>query len=232
MGTLPGGAIASRPLHFIWILDCSGSMGGSKNQALNYAVQEAIPAMQETASENPNAQVLVRVVTFSDGAKWHVSTPTPVADFTWSPIEAGGLTDMGKALCLVAEQLKIPPMTDRALPPVLVLMSDGQATDDFGTGLKNLMAEPWGKKAVRLAIAVGEDADLDALTRFIGRGEIAPLQANNSAVLVKYIRWASTAVLKSASSPPRRPTGTETAGSSNVAIPAPPPTDSSADDVW
>jgi uncharacterized protein YegL len=206
-------------------------MEGSKIESLNFAVHEAIPAMQETASENPNAQVLVRAVTFSDGAKWHMSTPTPVADFTWSDIEAGGLTDMGKALCLVAEQLKIPPMTDRALPPVLVLISDGQATDDFGTGLKNLMAEPWGKKAVRLAVAVGEDADLDALTRFIGRGEIYPLKANNSPTLVRYIRWASTAVLKSASSPPSRPTGTEIAGG-NVAIPAPPPTDSSADDVW
>jgi Mg-chelatase subunit ChlD len=45
-----------------------------------------------------------------------------------------GGTDMGGALRIVAEELKIPPMTDRALPPVLVLISDGKPTDDFNSG--------------------------------------------------------------------------------------------------
>jgi len=201
MSNLPGGPIASRPLHFIWILDCSTSMSGDKIHQLNFAIHEALPAMQDTAIENPNAQVLIRVVTFSNGARWHVSTPTPVADFKWTDVTSGGVTDMGTALALVAEQLKIPPMTDRALPPVLVLVSDGIPTDDFSAGLKALMAVPWGKKAVRLAIAVGQDADHDVLTRFIGAGELQPLQANNAPALVNYIRWASTAVLKAASAP-------------------------------
>lgn len=232
MSTLPGGPIASRPLHFIWILDCSGSMEGEKIQQLNFAIREALPAMQDTASENPNAQVLVRVVTFSSGARWHVSTPTPVADFKWTDVTPSGVTDMGTALALVAEQLKIPPMTDRALPPVLVLISDGGATDDFSAGLKALMAEPWGKRAVRIAIAVGRDADHDVLTRFIGTGELKPLQANNAPDLVKQIRWASTAVLKAASSPASTPTGMD-AGSTNVPIPAVPQGgDSSVTDVW
>jgi len=46
MSALPGGPIASRPLHFIWILDCSGSMQGEKIGQLNFAIREAIPAMQ------------------------------------------------------------------------------------------------------------------------------------------------------------------------------------------
>ncbi|MEZ4834079.1 MAG: hypothetical protein R2873_19210 [Caldilineaceae bacterium] len=47
MSKLPGGALASRPLHFIWIADCSGSMGhGGKIQALNNAIREVIPHMQ------------------------------------------------------------------------------------------------------------------------------------------------------------------------------------------
>lgn len=231
MSTLPGGPIASRPLHFIWILDSSGSMAGEKIQQLNFAIREAIPAMQETAGENPNAQVLVRVVTFSDGARWHLSNPTPVADFRWSDISAGGVTDMGKALLLVAEQLRIPPMTDRALPPVLVMISDGQPTDDFGSGLKALIAEPWGKRAVRMAIAVGRDADHDVLTKFMGSAELKPLQADNAPTLVNYIRWLSTAVLKAASSPASRAAGAD-AGGGNVPIPVAPPADSSAADVW
>jgi hypothetical protein len=44
--------------------------------------------MQDVADENPNAQVLVRAVRFSDGAQWHVSQPTDIADFKWDDLEA------------------------------------------------------------------------------------------------------------------------------------------------
>ena len=63
------------------------------------------------------------------------------------------------------------------------------------------MDQQWGKKAVRLAIAIGEDADLDVLQKFIGHSEIKPLQANNPEALTRYIKWVSTAVLKAVSSP-------------------------------
>ncbi len=202
MSKLPGGALASRPLHFVWIADCSGSMGlDGKIQALNNAIREAIPHMQQVAAENPNAQVLVRAVAFSDGARWHLAQPTPVADFRWQDLKAGGVTDMGQAMKLLAEQLQPETMPARALPPVLVLISDGQPTDKFDTGLQALMEQPWGKKAVRIAIAIGDDADLNVLQKFIGHPEFKPLQANNADALVRYIKWASTEVLKSASSP-------------------------------
>jgi uncharacterized protein YegL len=228
--------MATRPLHFIWILDCSGSMGeGGKIQALNNAIRESIPHMRSTSDENPNAQVLVRAIKFSDGAQWHVSQPTPVHDFTWTDLHADGVTDMGKALSMVAAELKIPPMTERALPPVLVLISDGQPTDDFSNGLKALMEQPWGKKAVRVAIAIGEDADLDPLQKFIGHPELKPLQANNPEALVAKIKWASTVVTKSAISPPSQTTESAM-DTGNVPIPVPPPDPApgpaSADDVW
>jgi len=172
-----------------------------KIQALNTAIREAIPHMRKVAEDNPNAQVLVRAVKFSNGAQWHISQPTPVADFAWADLTAEGETDLGKGLQLVADQLKMPPMSERALPPVLVLVSDGQPTDDFDAGLKALLDQPWGKKAVRIAISIGRDADADVLQKFIGNSELKPLAANSPEALVKHIKWASTAVLKSASSP-------------------------------
>jgi uncharacterized protein YegL len=209
-------------------------MDGGKIKSLNTAVRETLPEMRSVADENPNADVLVRVVKFSSGAQWLVSQPTPVADFNWIDLEAEGVTDLGHALSLVAEQLKIPPMTDRALPPVLVLLTDGQPTDDYASGLKSLMDQPWGKKAVRIAIAIGEDADVECLQKFIGHPEIKPLQANNPGTLVKYIKWASTAVLKAASAPASQ-TISSNPSALNVPIPVPAEDhatlDSSAD-VW
>ena len=187
--------MSSRPLHFIWLVDCSGSMAyEGKIQALNNAVREAIPQMREAAGAQPQAQVFVRVVSFADGARWVVHDPTPVERFTWVDLEAEGLTDLGRALELVADQLKVPPMTARALPPVLVLISDGQPTDEFQHGLDRLMSEPWGSRAVRVAIAIGRDADESVLQRFIADPSIKPVLANNPEQLVRYIRWASTLI--------------------------------------
>lgn len=140
---------------------------------------------------------------------------------------------MGRALQLAAEELSPSRMPSRALPPVFVLVSDGQPTDDFGTGLRAFMAEPWGKKAVRLAIAIGSDADTEVLQRFIGHAEWQPLQANNSADLVEYIRWASTVVLQAASSPASQAPGASAATGVNVPLPQPPPAEQAGPgDVW
>ena len=189
--------------------------------------------MRAVADENPNAEVLVRALAFASGARWHCSQPTPVADFKWTDLPADGLTDMGHALRLTAEQMQMPPMTDRALPPVLVLISDGQPTDDFACGLAQLMQEPWGKKAVCIAVAIGRDADTEVLQRFIGHPEVKPLLANDPESLVRHIKWVSTAVLKSASAPASQAGGLPSG--QNVLIPAPPTAPAgpqAADDVW
>ena len=234
MSTRPGGELAARPLHFIWITDCSGSMSvNGKMESLNTAIREAVPHMKDVANENPNAEILVRVLTFSNGAQWHVTQAQPIANFKWTDLTAEGVTDMGKALAMLADQLKIPPMASRALPPVLVLISDGQPTDDFDTGLKALMEQPWGKRSVRIAIAIGKDANHDVLQKFIGNSELKPLQANNPEALVKQIRFVSTAVLQSASAPASQ-ANDPSAPRGPVPIPTPPAIDpaSADEDVW
>jgi uncharacterized protein YegL len=230
----PGGEIATRPLHFIWIADCSGSMQqDGKIEALNNAIRETIPHMRTVAAENVNAQLLVRAIKFSNGGQWHISQPTPVENFEWTDLSAGGVTDMGKALSMVAEQLKMPPMSARALPPVLALITDGQPTDDFSQGLNDLMSQQWGKKAVRVAIAIGEDADFAILERFIGNNEMKPLRANNPEALVKQIRWLSTVVLKAVSAPASQTAATSLSGGNVTPIPLPVESiESGKDDVW
>ncbi len=230
MTKLPGGALARRPLHFFWLVDCSGSMAGEKIQQLNFAIKEALPEMQKVAAENPNAQVFVRALSFASGARWQVAQPTPVENFHWQDLQANGSTDMGRALRMAADTLDVEQMPRRGLPPVLVLISDGHPTDDFASGLQQLMAQPWGKKAVRIAIAIGDDADEEVLQRFIGHPEISPLHAHNPADLVKFIRWASTAVLQAASAPATQVSNA--AAATNVPLPAPPPASEDVDDVW
>ena len=188
----PGGELASRPLHFFWIVDCSGSMYGDKIGTVNNAIQSTIPEMRSAAQDNPNAQLFVRTLRFSSGAQWVTEGAIPVEDYAWNDLEADGMTDLGKAFDLLASQLTIPPMSDRALPPVLVLLSDGQPTDNYQASLQKLLSLPWGRKAVRIAIAIGQDADVSVLSEFTQSPELV-LHADNPQALVKMIKWASTA---------------------------------------
>ncbi len=238
----PGGELASRPLHFIWVVDCSGSMYGEKIGTVNHAIQSTIPDMIEAANNNPNAQLLIRTLKFSTGASWVTSNPVNVEDFTWDDLDAGGVTDLGKAFDMLTAQLTIPPMSDRALPPVIVLLSDGQPTDNYKKSLDKLLHLPWGKKAVRIAISIGQDADDSVLTEFTGNRELV-LQANNPQALVKMIKWASTAASLVSAPASRAQTdsdplaGNTEPNSTNAPLVLdmnniPDPSDVGADDVW
>ena len=50
---------------------------------------------------------------------------------------------------------------------------------------------PWFRKAVKIAISIGQDADDEVLVEFAGNKELV-LQANNATALAKMIKWAST----------------------------------------
>ena len=188
----PGGELAQRPLHFYWIVDCSGSMQGEKIGTVNNAIQTVIPGMVEAAGDNPNTQLFIRTLKFDSDARWITEGAVPADDFAWDDLTASGSTSMGKAFNLLSAELTMPPMPERALPPVLVLLSDGMPTDNYEESLKKMLKLPWGKKSVRIAISIGNDADNDVLAEFTGNPEFV-FQANNPESLIKMIKWASTA---------------------------------------
>lgn len=186
-------------LHFVLAVDCSGSMMGERIASLNYAVRSAIPAMRAAAADHPENDVLVRVLRFADEVTWTVGTPVPVDQFEWTDLTAGGETNMGAAFVALAEALTPENMPGRQLPPVLVLLSDGLPTDDAEGGLATFMRSPVGANAIRLAVAIGSDADKGLLQDFIGNSDVKPLQANSAETLVNRIKWAASVPMKAAS---------------------------------
>lgn len=213
----PGGELATRPIHFFWVVDCSGSMYGEKIGIVNNTIQECIPEMRSAADNNPNAQLLIRALQFSSGASWITSGPVSIEDYGWEDMDASGLTELGKAFDLLAAQLSIPPMPERALPPVIVLLSDGQPTDDYKRSMENLKKLPWFRKAVKIAISIGQDADDEVLIEFTGNKELV-LQANNAAALAKMIKWASTTA-SMVSAPSSKPMNSAFSSAPAVSVP-------------
>src|SRR6266516_3892141 len=170
---MPGGGVAKRPLHFIVMADCSGSMKGEKMQALNYALRSMLPHLLSWENDQLQAQLLIRILAFATKPRWHLPHPTPVTDLTaqWRDLEylPHGLTNMGPAFQAIAEVLESDRLERRALRPAILLVTDGQPTDPpggFERGLTTLMGSAAGRSSLRLAVAVGRDANSGPLNRF------------------------------------------------------------------
>ena len=227
MSNRPGGELAKRPLQFFWICDVSGSMAGAKIESLNFAIKEAIPEMRRVADESPNVKIEVRAIVFSSSASWHVADPTDIHSFVWSEVaDPSGVTDMGRAIDLISSELDIKKMPERGLPPVIVLVSDGQPTDNYKAAIDRLVRLPWGAKSVRIGIGIGDDANESVLQEFMGGDprERRPLMAKNARDLVTFIKWASTVPLAAASRPASLPENDQR----NTHVPIPPPPEPSS----
>lgn len=199
------GEVVKRPLHFFWLVDCSGSMEGAKINSLNRAIADAIPAVKKALQGFPQAPIMMRAIKFSSDADWHIG-PTPVSldTFIWSDLYAGGATATASAINMLSDELDIEKMTRKAYPPVCILLSDGYCTEsdeDYNDAISRLDKLPWGKKAVRLVIAIGNENDYDeeALLKFTNHKEVGLLKAHNSAQLVEYIQWAAVSASVSSS---------------------------------
>lgn len=221
----PSGEVAKRPLNFFWLTDYSGSMSGQKIATLNQAIREALPEVKKALSHHPQVQVNMRAIKFADKAAWHVGPDAiPLENFSWPELDVDGMTATAKAINLLADELSFEKMPRRGLPPVCLLISDGFCTDpeqEYINAINKLISKPWGKKAVRLAIAIGDESDYDEeqLLKFVSHKDIGVLKADNPAKLIKYIKWASVTATVSASQGNLK----ENRGNDNIIL-TPPPT--------
>jgi len=203
---VPEGEIAKRPLQFFWIVDHSGSMAGKKMAMLNQAIREAIPQICKAVAEHPQVQIMMRAIKFSDIAAWHIGpSAVPVEKFIWSDLGPTGSTSTAKALRLLASELTLGKMPRRAFPPVCILISDGYCTEKaevYDSAIAELLNLPWGARAVKMAIGVGDQADYDEneLLKFVSHKEVGVLKADNPEKLIAFIVWSSVAASVGASS--------------------------------
>jgi uncharacterized protein YegL len=157
----------------IFLIDCSESM--KNNERMDFVkqlIQNQIRHIQ-SIQNNSRINTSIRILQFSTNAQWMTDDFIPIEKFDWSDIqfEYGQVTDLGDALHLLAEALKLQKdggtMPERGIPPYLVLICDGYPTDDWETSLNLLMNEFWGAHSVRIGIGIGE-ADREILGRFVG----------------------------------------------------------------
>lgn len=195
---------APRPLPVLLLIDVSGSMSqDGKLAALNTALRDMLQAFAEERSGG--AEIQAAVLAFS-GSEARVHLPLqPARNVQYEVMEAEGHTPLGSALTLATRILEDRALIpSRAYRPTVVLVSDGIPTDNWEEPLGALLSAPRASKALRLALAVGEGADLEVLTRFAGEGQVR--QAHEARQLRKFFRFVTMSVTaRSRSATPDQP---------------------------
>jgi uncharacterized protein YegL len=82
--------------------------------------------------------------------------------------------------------------------PALFLLSDGAPTDDYSQCLEDLRKNSWFKQAIKVAVAIGDNANKTILAEFTGDAE-AVLEVHNAKMLKKMIKFVSVRVSQVAS---------------------------------
>lgn len=148
------------------LLDTSGSMEGAKIGALNDSMENIIVDLQEKAVNGTD--IKVSVLSFARHINWMYKNPINILDFTWKPLNASGMTSLGLACC---ELSKAIVSNKKEEDIAIVLLSDGCPTDDYEEGIQELRKLAQFNQASKFAIALGSDADLKSLLRFVDSQE-------------------------------------------------------------
>lgn len=183
-------SVPRRTMTLFFLIDTSGSMMGNKIGAVNDAVVNVLPMLDDISKSNPDAEIKVAALEFSNGINWLYDEPKSSSDFVWQDVQASGLTSLGAACTELNSKLSRNGFMQSAsgsFAPAIILLSDGGPTDDFQAGLAKLKSNNWFKAAIKITIAIGDDADKDVLKDFTGSIE-AVFTVHNIDALKQVIR--------------------------------------------
>ena len=176
-----------------FLVDTSGSMEGDKIGSVNDAIRETVPDLQDLSNSNADAAIKIATLQFATDVQWLYPQPIDSGDFRWNDLQVGGLTSLGAALNELNTKLSKSQFLQEAagsFAPVIILLSDGGPTDDYKRGLEGIKKNNWFKHAIKIAIAIGNDADKNVLTDFTGNSE-AVIEVHNRSALKSIIKFVS-----------------------------------------
>lgn len=190
--------IPRKMMVLFFLIDTSGSMDGTKIGEVNSAIEEILPELAEISDSNPDAEIKLAILSFDNEIRWITPETGPVdpSVYIWRDLDAFGLTNMGAAFEELESKLhadKFMKSATSSYAPVIFLMSDGVPTDGeekLSSGLNKLKANKWFKSGIKVALGIGQDADLDVLEAFTGNRE-AVLQTNDVKKLKAMIQFVS-----------------------------------------
>ena len=165
-----------RQLNLFYLIDTSSSMAGNKIASVNAVMPDVIKIIEEVDEANKdNAKILVSCLEFSTGCRWSTNVPVECSSFVWRDLQADGLTDLGAAFKELYSKMRRSQYLQSEtghFAPIVILLSDGEPTDDYKAGLRELQGNMWFNAAIKVAIAIGDDANKEVLKEFVKNKEL------------------------------------------------------------
>lgn len=176
-----------KELHVFYVLDTSGSMLGAPIGALNDGMRSTVEELRKKDGEK--ADLRIAVMQYNSQVQWVTKGNNGVEnlqDFFWTDLQAGGLTYLGAAMeelnTSMSRNDKMKSDTGNKIP-VVIFMSDGYPNDDWQKGLEKLAQNKWYRAAIKIAFALGDDADTDVLAKVVGVRKDGSIVPNYEAVI-------------------------------------------------
>lgn len=179
----------------LFMVDTSGSMCGAKIAALNTAVRESLNEVGDISKNCADARIKVNALEFNTNVRWMYPAPVDAETFQWQDLTTGGCTHFGEAVKelnskLTRQEGGFIEASGARRAPAIILLSDGEPTDSYKNNLKTIRSNQWFDVAVKVAIAVGDQADTDMLAEFTGSKE-SVITVHDVDQLKKIIRTVS-----------------------------------------
>lgn len=148
------------------LLDTSGSMEGAKIAALNDAMANIVTELKQCSANGLN-KIILSVLSFGKGTVWMHGGAVTIEEFVWNKLTHGGMTPLGKA-CLDLNSQLLSETVSVDEDRYIIVLSDGCPTDDYDEGIETLQSNAYFTKAHKYAVAIGDNADIPSLLRFVG----------------------------------------------------------------
>ena len=179
-----------RRLPVYLLLDTSGSMAGEPIEAVKNGVQVMISSLRNDPQAVETAYL--SIITFDSDARQSVPL-TDLASFQMPDLKATGTTSLGEALkvlsnCIRTEVTKTTAEVKGDWKPLVFIMTDGQPTDDWQSGLNEF-------KNVRVgtvvACAAGSGADTSVLKQITS--DVVSLETDQESIK-SFFKWVSASI--------------------------------------
>lgn len=193
----------AKPMPVILLLDVSGSMAGSSIDELNSAVSEMLKSFTRI-----EVMLQISIITFGNEVKL-IMQQQEARDAlnNWQDLDASGMTPLGTALRMAKDMIEDKEIVpSRSYRPLVVLVSDGEPTDDWRTPLQEFVSTGRSQKSDRMAMGIGVDFNRDILSQFIaGSSQPEVFTAADASQIKDFFKMVTMSVTRSTTGGGRKP---------------------------